>query len=252
MIGFFTERPNFIGTTRPRSAIVNPRQVKAFGQALGQRAKSDPIDAALIARFGETIQPSAKPLPDEDQAALELLRAGLARNPNDPALATLLSDLESQKQTGRAPAAGQTAGFGTAVAVLAVLRLMQARGLLDIVERGALLVRMASSHVRFGSLEAFYYRQQYVRLRQLADYVIDHDFPDLRDRTQPYLTLLREVVGRTARLIAQWQLVGFIHGVMNTDNMSVLGLTIDYGPYANTGGNCQRRQQYRHRSRNTE
>jgi hypothetical protein len=85
--------------------------------------------------------------------------------------------------------------------------------------------------VRFGSLEAFYYRQQYVRLRQLADYVIDHDFPDLRDRTQPYLALLREVVGRTAHLIAQWQLVGFAHGVMNTDNMSILGLTLDYGPF---------------------
>lgn len=99
------------------------------------------------------------------------------------------------------------------------------------IEKGALLVRMAPSHVRFGSFEVFFYRQQYARLRQLADYAIDHDFPDLRDSKQPYLALLREVVGRTARLIAQWQLVGFAHGVMNTDNMSILGLTLDYGPF---------------------
>lgn len=99
------------------------------------------------------------------------------------------------------------------------------------IERGALLLRMAPSHVRFGSFEVFFYRGQYAQLRRLADYVIGHDFPALRDASQPYLALLREVVDRTARLMAQWQLVGFAHGVMNTDNMSVLGLTLDYGPF---------------------
>ena len=99
------------------------------------------------------------------------------------------------------------------------------------IERGALLVRMAPSHVRFGSFEVFFHRQQHDRLRQLADYVIGHDFPQLRERPQPYLALLREVVQRTAALMAQWQLVGFAHGVMNTDNMSILGLTLDYGPF---------------------
>ncbi|MDJ0740868.1 MAG: YdiU family protein [Gammaproteobacteria bacterium] len=99
------------------------------------------------------------------------------------------------------------------------------------VERGALLLRMAPSHVRFGSFEVFFYRQQFQQLRELADYVIDHDFPALRDDPRPYLALLREVVQRTAALIAQWQLVGFAHGVMNTDNMSILGLTLDYGPF---------------------
>lgn len=99
------------------------------------------------------------------------------------------------------------------------------------IERGALLVRLAQSHVRFGSFEVFYYRQQYDRLRRLADYVIAHDYPDLRGQPQPYRALFSEVVRRTARLMAQWQLVGFAHGVMNTDNMSILGLTIDYGPY---------------------
>ena len=99
------------------------------------------------------------------------------------------------------------------------------------IERGALLVRMAPSHVRFGSFEVFYHRQQYRQLQQLADYVIDHDLPQLRGEERPYLALLREVVERTARLMAQWQLVGFAHGVMNTDNMSILGLTLDYGPF---------------------
>jgi hypothetical protein len=99
------------------------------------------------------------------------------------------------------------------------------------IESGALLVRMAPSHVRFGSFEVFYYRDQHAQLRQLADYVIDHDYPQLREQAQPYLALLGEVVRRTARLMAQWQLVGFAHGVMNTDNMSILGLTLDYGPF---------------------
>lgn len=99
------------------------------------------------------------------------------------------------------------------------------------IERGALLVRMAPSHVRFGSFEVFFHRRQYAELRRLADYVIAHDFPDLQDHGQPYQALLREVVSRTARLMAQWQLVGFAHGVMNTDNMSILGLTLDYGPF---------------------
>jgi uncharacterized protein YdiU (UPF0061 family) len=99
------------------------------------------------------------------------------------------------------------------------------------IERGALLVRLAPSHVRFGSFEVFFYRQQYRRLRELADYVIAHDYPALRDLDDPYHALLREVVLRTARLLAQWQLVGFAHGVMNTDNMSILGLTLDYGPF---------------------
>jgi uncharacterized protein YdiU (UPF0061 family) len=99
------------------------------------------------------------------------------------------------------------------------------------IERGAVLLRMAPSHVRFGSFEVFYYRQQFDWLKQLADYVIAHDYPDLAAAANPYVALLREVVGHTARLMAQWQLVGFAHGVMNTDNMSILGLTLDYGPF---------------------
>jgi len=99
------------------------------------------------------------------------------------------------------------------------------------IETGAILTRLAPSHIRFGSFEVFYYRQQYDHIRTLADYVIKHYYPDLLDDENPYLALLTEVINRTAKLIASWQAVGFAHGVMNTDNMSILGLTLDYGPY---------------------
>lgn len=99
------------------------------------------------------------------------------------------------------------------------------------VESAAVLTRLAPSHVRFGSFELFSSRHQHEHVRALADHVIDQHYPQLRDAGQPYPELLREVIGRTAKLIAQWQAVGFCHGVMNTDNMSILGLTIDYGPY---------------------
>lgn len=99
------------------------------------------------------------------------------------------------------------------------------------IETAAVLVRLAPSHLRFGSFEVFYYRNQYDRLRQLADHLLAHHFVHLREEAQPYLALFADVVKRTASLISQWQLVGFTHGVMNTDNMSLLGLTLDYGPY---------------------
>ncbi len=99
------------------------------------------------------------------------------------------------------------------------------------VETAAVLTRLAPSHVRFGSLEFFYYRDKHDLLRQLLDYVIEQHYPELQDSDNAYLALLEEVIKRTAKLIAQWQSVGFCHGVMNTDNMSILGLTLDYGPY---------------------
>lgn len=99
------------------------------------------------------------------------------------------------------------------------------------IETGAMLTRLAQSHVRFGSFEVFFYRNQHDDLRTLANYVIATHYPELQDTAQPYVALLQAVVDRTAHLLAQWQAVGFAHGVMNTDNMSVLGLTLDYGPF---------------------
>ena len=99
------------------------------------------------------------------------------------------------------------------------------------VETGATIVRMAPSHVRFGTFEIFYYRKQHEHLQRLADYVIEMHFPDLAQAADKYVRFFAAVVERTAKLIAQWQAVGWSHGVLNTDNMSILGLTLDYGPY---------------------
>ncbi|MGH8807787.1 MAG: protein adenylyltransferase SelO, partial [Noviherbaspirillum sp.] len=98
-------------------------------------------------------------------------------------------------------------------------------------ETGAIATRMSPSFVRFGSFEHWYYNDRKDELRILADYVIDRFYPDLCDAPNRYQAFLAEVTRRTAHLIAQWQAVGFMHGVMNTDNMSILGLTIDYGPF---------------------
>ncbi len=98
-------------------------------------------------------------------------------------------------------------------------------------ETAAIVTRLAPSFVRFGSFEVFYYRNQVEPLRELADYVIARYYPDLASRPEPHGELLRAVTGRTAELMARWQAVGFSHGVMNTDNMSILGLTLDYGPF---------------------
>lgn len=99
------------------------------------------------------------------------------------------------------------------------------------IETGAMLLRLAPSHVRFGTFEYFYYTNQHAQLKLLADYVIEQHYPDLRHEVNPYLQLLRHAISSTALLIARWQAVGFSHGVMNTDNMSIHGITLDYGPY---------------------
>jgi uncharacterized protein YdiU (UPF0061 family) len=101
-------------------------------------------------------------------------------------------------------------------------------------ETAAVLTRLAPSHMRFGTFEFFHYQQQYDAVRVLADYAIERFYPHLvsiADDAERYASFLREIVERTARMIARWQAVGFAHGVMNTDNMSILGLTLDYGPF---------------------
>ncbi|WP_373033830.1 YdiU family protein [Sulfurovum sp.] len=100
------------------------------------------------------------------------------------------------------------------------------------IERGAIVMRMSPSWVRFGTFEYFYYFKEYDKLKSLTDYVITESYPHLQNDEDRYFKFFCEVVERTAKLIAQWQGLGFCHGVMNTDNMSIAGLTIDYGPYA--------------------
>jgi uncharacterized protein YdiU (UPF0061 family) len=99
-------------------------------------------------------------------------------------------------------------------------------------EPGAIVCRVAPSFVRFGTFEIHATHGEIDILRRLADYVIDTHFPELgRPSSATYLALFEEVCRRTALLAAHWTRVGFVHGVLNTDNMSILGLTIDYGPY---------------------
>jgi len=98
-------------------------------------------------------------------------------------------------------------------------------------ETAAVATRMAPTFVRFGSFEHWFYNDRPGELKLLADYVIDRFYPALRDAANPYQAFLAEVTRRTAELMAHWQAVGFMHGVMNTDNMSILGITIDYGPF---------------------
>jgi serine/tyrosine/threonine adenylyltransferase len=100
-------------------------------------------------------------------------------------------------------------------------------------EPGAIVLRVAPSFLRFGNFEIFTAKGEFENLRMLADWTISKFFPHITgDGTEKYLRFFEEVVESTAKLMVQWLRVGFVHGVMNTDNMSVLGLTIDYGPYS--------------------
>ena len=97
---------------------------------------------------------------------------------------------------------------------------------------GAVLTRVARGHVRVGTFEYFHARQDADALRRLADYAIARHYPEAKESDRPYRAFLGAVVARQAELVARWLGVGFIHGVMNTDNMSIAGETIDYGPCA--------------------
>jgi uncharacterized protein YdiU (UPF0061 family) len=97
---------------------------------------------------------------------------------------------------------------------------------------GAVLTRVAASHIRVGTFQYFAARGELDKVHRLADYVIARHYPELKNHATPYLALLESVALRQAALIASWMHVGFIHGVMNTDNMSISGETIDYGPCA--------------------
>lgn len=103
-------------------------------------------------------------------------------------------------------------------------------------EKTAIVLRLAESWFRIGSLEIHFYNKEHLLLSQLVDFIIEHHFPQIHKNTvghsdEKYLEFYYEVVDRTAKMIASWMSVGFAHGVMNTDNFSLLGLTIDYGPF---------------------
>lgn len=99
-------------------------------------------------------------------------------------------------------------------------------------EKGAIICRVAPNFIRFGNFEILSAYQEYQNLKRLADYTIQYFYPHLSlENPKVYLAFFKEIVEKTAALMLEWQRVGFVHGVMNTDNMSIMGLTIDYGPY---------------------
>lgn len=98
-------------------------------------------------------------------------------------------------------------------------------------ENGAMLIRMAETHIRFGHFEHFFYTNQLAEQKLLADKVIEWHLPDCAQAEKPYAAMFANIVEKTADMIAKWQAFGFAHGVMNTDNMSILGQTFDYGPF---------------------
>jgi uncharacterized protein YdiU (UPF0061 family) len=97
---------------------------------------------------------------------------------------------------------------------------------------GAIVTRVAASHIRVGTFEYFSAQNDDASVEQLANYVMDRHYPECRQSEHPFRCLLEKIVQRQVALVAQWMNVGFIHGVMNTDNMTVSGETIDYGPCA--------------------
>ena len=99
-------------------------------------------------------------------------------------------------------------------------------------ERGAMIVRTAKTHIRFGHFEYFHHNKITNGVKTLLDHVIDCYYPDTKQDTDKYLLFFDATVKKTAHMVSAWQSVGFNHGVMNTDNMSILGETFDYGPYA--------------------
>ena len=102
----------------------------------------------------------------------------------------------------------------------------------DSFEPGGILTRVAKSHLRVGTFEYFASRQQWEDVKLLADFAIQRHFPEIRESDNHYLELLKKVAGKQSELVSKWMSVGFIHGVMNTDNFTISGETIDYGPCA--------------------
>ena len=100
------------------------------------------------------------------------------------------------------------------------------------IEPGAIITRVASSHIRIGTFEYFAHKKDYKSIKILTDYVIDRDYPEVKNNSNPYLSFFEAVIDKQVKLVAKWMNLGFIHGVMNTDNTSISWETIDYGPCA--------------------
>lgn len=172
--------------------------------------------------LGETVAPS------EPQGTLELQLKGSGKTPYSR-MGDGRAVLRSSIREFLCSEAMAALGISTSRALCVIgsdMRVMR-----EMPEPTAVVTRMAQSFVRFGSFEHWFYKDRKAELQMLADYVIAQSYPELQGVDQPYRALLSEITRRTATLAAQWQAAGFMHGVLNTDNMSILGITLDYGPF---------------------
>lgn len=254
----FARLPPSFHTRQPARGLDNPRLV-AVSASAAQLLDLDPAtlaEADLAGYFG-----GGRPLPGSEPLAMVYAGhqfgqyAGQLGDGRGLLLGEVVSDQHGRwdlhlKGAGRTP----YSRFGDGRAVLrssireflcseamAALGIPSSRALCVIdsdtrvqreqIEHGAMILRMARSHIRFGHFEHFHYTNQPEMLRVLADYTVDRYIPQFNGRPERYAELLRHATLRTATLIAHWQAVGFAHGVLNTDNMSIVGETFDYGPF---------------------
>lgn len=256
--GFAALGPDFYTELRP-TPLPAPHWVgtsAAVAQLIGLPPEALRNDAALQAFTGNTLLPGSRPLASVYSGHQFGVWAGQLGDGRAILLGETATGHEVQlKGAGRTPYSRM--GDGRAVLRSSIreflcseamhgLGIPTSRALCIIgspapvhreeVETAAVVTRVARSFVRFGHFEHFAARDLQPQLHALADYVIDRYYPECRDTSaavgaNAYAALLQAVSERTAGLMAQWQAVGFCHGVMNTDNMSILGLTIDYGPF---------------------
>jgi len=217
----FTD-PEFIGAFSGNSTLTNSRPLAAVysGHQFGVWAGQLGDGRAILLGEAEAL---AEPL-----GTLELQLKGSGKTPYSrmgDGRAVLRSSIREFLCSEAMAALGIPSSRALCV-IGSDMRVMR-----EMPETTAVVTRMAQSFVRFGSFEHWFYKDRKSELQTLADYVIANSYPELQDEARPYHALLAEVTRRTATLVAQWQAAGFMHGVLNTDNMSILGLTLDYGPF---------------------
>ncbi len=205
--------------SRPLASVYSGHQ---FGQWAGQLGDGRAILLGEVAHADAAMSP----------AGLEIQLKGAGRTPYSR-MGDGRAVLRSSIREFLCSEAMHALGIATSRALC--ITGSDARVLREELETAAVVTRIAPSFIRFGHFEHFSHSDQHDQLKVLADYVIERYYPDClttdKFNANPYAALLEKVSERTARTLAQWQSVGFCHGVMNTDNMSILGLTIDYGPF---------------------
>ena len=255
--GFAALGPDFFTELRP-TPLPAPHWVgtsTAVAQLIGLDADWLQRDAALQAFTGNTLLAGSRPLASVYSGHQFGVWAGQLGDGRAILLGETAAGLEIQlKGAGRTPYSRM--GDGRAVLRSSIREFLCSEAMHGLgiptsralcitgspapvrreeVETASVVTRVAPSFVRFGHFEHFAANDLQAQLKTLADYVIDRYYPECRDTRDfggnAYAALLQAVSERTAHLMAQWQAVGFCHGVMNTDNMSILGLTIDYGPF---------------------